>query len=362
MAQTDVTSGSSLNQRIYKMGLNHQAELASLYMNLLGEADDSAVRQIEDFSRQRGGSIQIPFSPTVTQTPFLEGAQIEGQEYALSFSLFTFNIGYAAFAYAQEGPMAQQRTNINLKKAALTKLPIQWERFLNTIGFNQAAAYTPANTSTSYSLCGFNAVSTVDELHVVRPADIAADETLTSANVMDLDLFDTAITRMKSIGVFDYPIPPTDSGYWYAVIHTDQARQLRVGVGETGWRDLQRAKLEGGLDYEGSELARGFLGVYNRVILIESDYIPKGVSSSVTTTAQANVRRAVLFGGGSCFHGFGESYTGGEHIDWVEQVRNYKRWGVMTDSVFGNKAAEWPDLSAVTRSYARLVLPTYSAI
>lgn len=361
MATTTVPSGSSLNQRIYKMGLNHQAEVATLFMNLVGEADDSAIRLIEDFSRQRGGSIQTPFSPTVSQTPFAEGQQVEGNEYGLSFSLFTFLIGYAAFAFAQQGPMDQQRTNINLHKAALTKMPILWERYWNTMGFYHACGYTPGSTS-PYLLAGHNAVATVDELHIVRPRDETADENLTSADVIDLDLIDTALARLKSNQVFDYPIPPTDSGYYILVVSTDQARQLRTGVGETGWRDLQRAKLEGGANYDSSSLAMSFLGVYGKVIIVECDYITKGVNSVTPTSSVANTRRAVLFGGGGAFLGFGEGYTNGEHIDWIEQMRNYTVWGCLTNSVFGHKTIVWPDLSDVTRRYASIVIPTYSKI
>ena len=363
MAATSIGTSSPIAQKIFKAGLIHNAEVASLGMAFVGDEDDAAIVLVDDFSRQRGDTVQIRFSPTRETNPFLENDEVEGNEESLDFDKMEFKIGYAAFAYAQANQMSQQRININLRKAALTKLSIKWERYWNKNIFNQLCAYTPANSTTGYALSGFNAVVSIDSDHILRAGDRASDETITSADVMDLDLIDDLMTRVQSTAYMDYPIAPTSSGYYYLVMHPDQARQLRQNTGDTGWRDLQRALLEGGLSYErDSALARGFLGMYNNVILVACDYITKGVNSSSSTTAVSNTRRAVLLGSKAAYMGFGETYTGGDHLDWREQIRDYKKWGVMTDSVFGIKRTEFADLGGTTQTYGLMVLSTYSKV
>lgn len=362
MAATSISTSNPIAQKIYKAGLIHQAEVASLFMSLVGDEDDAAVCLIDDFSRQRGDTVQVRFSPTRDTTPFLENDEIEGNEESLDFDKMEFKIGYAAFAQAMANQMSQQRVNVNIKKASLTKLAIKWERYWNKNGFNQLCAYTPVNSTAGYALSGFNAVVSIDSDHIIRAGNQATDQAITSADVLDLDLIDELMTRVQSTAYLDYPIAPTSSGYYYLIVHPDQARQLRQNTGDTGWRDLERAKLEGGMGFEGSALEKGFLGIYNNVVLVASDYITKGVQSADSTTAVANTRRAVLLGSKAAYMGFGETYTGGDHLDWREQIRDYKRWGVMADSVFGIKRTEFQDLSGSLQTYGLMILTTYSKV
>ena len=52
---------------------------------------------------------------------------------------------------------------------------------------------------------------------------------------------------------------------------------------------------------------------------------------------------------------FGEGYADGNHLDWVEQTRDYRKWGVLADSCFGVKRTIFN-----SQTYASLVLVTYS--
>ena len=58
---------------------------------------------------------------------------------------------------------------------------------------------------------------------------------------------------------------------------------------------------------------------------------------------------------------YGEGYAGGQHLDWVEQIDDYRRWGVLADSVFGLKTTVFANSSGTDEYYGSLVISTYSA-
>lgn len=364
MASTVIGTSHEIAQTIYRAGLIQQAEVNTLAASFWGTEDDAVCQLQEDFTRERGDTMKIRFSPTVDQTGFGDQDEIEGNESSLTWDTDTLTINYHAFAYALSGVMSQQRTNINLKKTSLTKLAIQWTRHWERNFFNQACAYTPVNSTANYSLSGMNIVTAIDADHIVRANSLGTDDLVgadTSAT-MSLDYIDELVTRASSTAYLDYPIPPSSSGYYYLVLHTENAKQLRQNTSAGDWQDIQRALLEGGLDYKSSPIAKGFLGLYNNTIIVSSDYIPKGVQAADSTAAVSNTRRAVFFGARAMVAGFGNGYTDGNHLDWVEQTRDYRKWGVMADSVYGMKRILFDDLSGSKQTYGLQILTLYSAV
>lgn len=371
MAGTQILTSSPLAQKIWRATLIHQAEVSSIAMAFVGDEEDAAIVSVDDFSRKKGDLIQHTFSPTRDFRFFLEGEQKEGQENSVDFQTLTWKIGYGAFTGGLENIMSQQRTFINVKKATHQKMAINWERRWNKVIFNQLAGNTATSgttpntgNATTNGLSGFNTVTTVDTTHIYRPNGQTTDQAITtSADSMSLDVIDGAMTRVRSTAALNYPIAPTSSGNYYWIGHPDQARQLRQNTSDTGWRDLERSKLEGGMDFEGSALADAYLGgPYHKVYMVESEYVPCGVDSGTATTGVTTVRRSLLLGSQSGYIGWGQDFTDGEHLDWREQIRDYDRWGAAAISVFGVKRTEWPNLSGTTQTYGLIVVSTYSAL
>lgn len=363
MGATSISTSHEISQKIWRPALAHSAEVQSLGMHFLGEEEDAGIQLVHDLNRNAGDKIQRRFSPTRDPSIFLENDTIEGNEDSLTFDSDELTINYAAVAYSQRNQMSQQRVNINLKKAALTKLPYQWRRIWDRGIFNQLAGYMPANTVTGYVNSCMNAVVKVDATHHVRPSTHTTDELVAAdtAALMSLDLIDKLMVRTESNAYLDYVIPPTSSGYYYLVIHPEQKKQLRDTTAAGDWSDLQRALLEGGLDFSKSALSRGFVGLYANCVIVVSDHIPLGVKDA-DDTVQANTRRAVLIGANMGWMGFGKGYDDDSHLDWTEQVRDYKVWGVTADCVFGMKRTIFKNLAGVDQTYGGLVLTTYSSV
>lgn len=381
MAYTSIASTDDVAQKIYRPVLTHQAERSWIAEYLWGTDDEAAVQVQDEPTRLRGDTVQVRFCPTEEHAGFGEDDDIEGNEASLKFRFHEYNLHSWAHAFAQRNTMSQQRVNFNLYKAALQKLPIlwrrRWERSLwNQLGGAQyvttaaglAAIQAIAADARLYNnlthrdnnLAGGNAVETIDENHIRRAkgsataAAVAADTTA----VMSLGEIDELRVRAESAGYMDYPIAPTSTGYYYLVISPEQKRQLRAGTSAGDWQDLQRALLEGGQDYKKSGLATDVVGLYNNTIIVCSAYLPRGWDT--VDTPLVNTRRAIFIGAKAAVWGWGEGYAGeNNHLDWIEQTRDYRKKGVAAESVYGCKRLTFPNLSGTTETFGSMVLETY---
>lgn len=381
MASTSISTSESIAQKVWRPGLIHSAERHWIAQDLMGTDEESAIQIQDEPSRQRGDTVQVRFSPTEEHAGFGEDDDIEGNEAKLNFDFDELKIGFWAHAFSQRNQMSQQRVNIDLKKAAMQKLPVLWQRrmersILNQLGGAQwvttAAGLTALQaldseysnlTHKDNNLAGMNSCARVDASHTryakgsANAAAVAADTTA----VMSLSLIDDLVLRAESRSYLTYPIPPTSSGYWYLIVHSDAARQLRNGTSAGDWQDLQRALLEGGFDYKRNPIYRNHLGLYGNVIVVKSDYVPRAADAD--DTPLDNTRANIFIGAKAGICAYGQGYTDGQHLDWVEQVRNYKVWGVSADSVYGVKRLEFsPDLTATStnETYGCMIGVTYA--
>lgn len=379
MADTYVGTSAAIAQKIWRKALIHQAERHWLTHLLISKDEDAAIHMQEETSRESGDTVQVRFSPTEDQPGFGENDDIEGNEAALTFSYDEYKIGYRAFAFSQRSPMSQQRVNINLKKSALHKHPILWKRYrersiLAQLGgaqyLNTAAGlaaiqaidteYVPLVTDDN-NLTGMNAAAAIDSNHLfyaggkTTAADVAGESTA----IMSLSLIDNLEEAANSRKSMDYPIPRCHLGCYVLIISTEAKKQLRQSTAAGTWGDFQRARLEGGLPWMDSEFVKGALGYYNNTLVVVSDYLPRAWDSA--DTPLVNTRMNLFLGAKAGCIAYGQGYTGGDHLDWTEQVRNYKTWGSATDTIWGCKRTTFDNLSGTSETYGCLGLVTYVA-
>lgn len=363
MAGTAIESGSQLTQMSWRAGLIHQAEHQAHMMGFVSPEEDSGIMLLEDLTKKRGEKIQLRFSPTDdSHDGFGEGEDAEGKENKLSFTFDELKIGYLRLAFAQDGQMSQQRVNFDLKKAAFIKLSVLWARRFEQWILNQLAGFTPAMGAgqNNYKRTGMNPVTAIDAKHLVYPSGVSADESLNTSHKMSLARIDDAVLKATTSAELDYPIVPCPDGYYHLVMSTYDWKNLRANTSAGDWQDIVKAALMGGSSEAKQKLERGWLGVWNNVKLHVSDFTTKGVNSGAAQTAVDAARRPVLFGGLAGIMGFGEGYASGQHLDWVEQVRDYgQKWGVQADTVGGFKRTIFNNRAGTPETYGCLVLPTH---
>lgn len=378
---TQIGTDHGIAQKIWRPALNHQAERSWITQLLTGDEEDSIIRIQDEPQRQAGDTIQIRFSPTIDQPGFGEDDDIEGQEASLRFDFDEMKIGYWAFAYSARNQMTMQRVNIDTKKAALQKLPVNWRRYRERSIFHQLCGSTFVNNSTglaaaavidpeyarfthkNFNMGAMNEVVAVDANHQVFAGDATSFATIGTDDTISLELFDRLVEKSKSARGVDYPIAPTNLGYWLAVISVEGERQLRAATSTGEWADLQHKLLQGGAPWAKSALATGgVLGVYNNVLIVVSDFLPRGVDSGSPNAPVANTRTGLFLGAKAACMAYGKGYTGeNNHLDWTEQIRSYKVWGVAADSVWGCKRTIFPNLDGDDETYGLCTFGYYSA-
>lgn len=370
-----VGTNSALAQKIWRSGLTHEAERQCFAMEFVSPDEDAPFVLMDDLTRNRGDVIRYKFSPTTdTVDGFLDADTVEGNEQELEIVQSSLTINYLSLAFKQNGVMAQQRINVDLKKAALVKLATQWARRWEQSVFNHLCGYTPAMYKTdegaensnaagdNYTRTGHNAVVQYDTNHIWRNTGETTDEGLDSGDTLTLSVIDEVLEKCCSKRFLTYPLAPCSDGYYHLFISPRQFTTLKSTTSTGQWMDIQRAILEGGGGYANSAFSRYFAGIYSNCKIHVSDFVTYGVNSSNAYAAVTTVDRAVLVGANALRIAFGEGYASGDHLDWVEQVRDYKKWGVMADSVFGIDRVRYnlPSSSSL-ETFGAYLIPTYEA-
>jgi N4-gp56 family major capsid protein len=137
-------------------------------------------------------------------------------------------------------------------------------------------------------------------------------------------------------------------------LHPTQVTSVRTSTATGQWLDIQKAAMQGG-EIGNNPLFQGSLGMYNNVIIRESEQVPRGVNSA-TGAAITTVRRAVFLGAQSCGICFGQN-SGENKYRWNEELYDHKRrLEVSAWSIWGIKKFVWNSVD-----FAVITVPSYAA-
>ena len=117
-------------------------------------------------------------------------------------------------------------------------------------------------------------------------------------------------------------------------LHPYQVVDLRTSTDTGQWMDFSKAAYNGRA--KDNPIFTGALGMYNGVVLRESEDVPPGVNSS-TSASISTVRRAVFLGAQAAALGYGTNFGGGQTAyKWVEETFDYQReLGVSVQCLMG---------------------------
>jgi hypothetical protein len=371
----DIGTSSAIAQQYWRAGVAHEAERQTFGMEFVSTDEDAPFVLMDDLTKNRGDVVKYKFSPTDdTKDGFRDSDTIEGNEEELEIVQSSLSIDYLALAFKQRGQMSQQRTNVDLKRAAMVKLANKWARRWDQCIFNQLCGYTPAmyksdegaengnSAGDNYTRTGNNAITQYDSNHTYRITAHVTDETLDSTDAISFSVIDKVLEYATSKRHVTYPLTPASDGYFHLFISPRQMTTLKQSTTTGQWMDIQRALLEGSQPYSQSAFKRYFAGIYSNVKIHISDYVTYGVNSSNAYAKVSTVDRAVLVGANALRIAFGEGYAADDHLDWVEQVRDFKKWAIAADSVFGMDRVRYNlPTSSTKETYGAFLIPTYQA-
>lgn len=272
--------------------------------------DRGAVHFAEELmgQRARGDEITYDYVGKLTGTPIGEGGTLDGNEEALDLGNFKLgmNVTRVGVANPNDDTIEQQRTNVGFEKKTRQVIPNRHAELLDTSIFYQLAGSDPTsftlngttwNAASKKFVQGHNAITAPSTDRLVRAANAATDEALTSTDTMSLDLIDYMLEKNDSS---DQPIERYDDGTLDLWISPEQLVDLKHNSGAAiTWLSVQLAKLEGGMD---SELINGMskggkilAGRYGDVNIYSAPRVAYGVNSG-SSAVITSVRRAVLTG------------------------------------------------------------------
>jgi N4-gp56 family major capsid protein len=375
MAVTTFGVGDSLAAKRWSRRLETEALMATEIAPLIGESSNAIIHRKDEPKREKGDQVTIGLRTKLSGDGVSEGQTLEGNEESLttfSQALVLNEIAHAVRVKGERSIDAQRilfdmrtEAKAGLKDWIAERLSIAF--FLHVGGYT-GGTYVHRNlnvdrTKTVYNL-GNTVVAPTTNRRIWAAAGAGetntADEQLESDDVFDLSLIDYAKERARTAGI---PLRPAkvDGGEYYVMyLHPYQVTDLRRSTDTGQWMDFTRAAYTGrGKD---SPLFTGALGMYNGVILRESEHVVPGVNSSTSATI-STVRRAVLLGAQAALFGMGSEFNapsgemGANAFKWVEETFDYEReLGVSAQSLMGMKKSSFN-----SEDFGVITVSTYAA-
>jgi N4-gp56 family major capsid protein len=354
MAVTTYGVGDSLTAKRWSRILQTEALMATEIAPLIGEGSNAIIQRKDEPKREKGDQVTIGLRTKLFGDGVSEGQTLEGNEESLTTYAQSLVLNELAHAVRVKGERTidAQRILFDMRKEAKDGLKDWWaERlsigfFLHACGYN-GASYTHRSLSVDKTKTVYNLGNSITAHTTNRKIFAAAgagesnttDEGIESDDVFDLSYIDYAKEKARTASI---PLRPAkvDGGEFYVMyLHPYQVTDLRRSTDTGQWMDFMRAAYTGrGKD---SPLFSGALGMYNGVILRESEHVTPGVNST-TFASISTVRRAVFLGAQACLMGMGSEFNapsgemGSNAVKWVEETFDYGReLGVSMQSLLG---------------------------
>lgn len=298
-----------------------------------------------------------------------EGETLEGNEEALQFLHDTIHINELRHGsrHRSTGSIDAQRTFINAREEARDALKDWYADRLSLGFFLHTCGYTAPQISfeghtldiSHPKFYGFNQILPPSDKRIIRPEKKTKDEELTDANKhkFTLDLVDQAVEMAKTANPKIRPVRVGGESVYVLYLHPKQVTQLRTNTSEGQWLDINRAVYS--TTRQRNPIYDGSLGMYNGVVLRESEHVTPGVHSS-NNVQQPKVRRAVFLGAQSVVMAFG-SNSSGDRFTWGEEYFDYKHeLGVSAGAILGMKKSRYTSLAnRQMQDFGTIVIPTY---
>lgn len=325
----------------------------------LGE-DQKSLGVLENSMKEGGDNVTIPLRMRLTGAGVTELMPQEGNEESIVTYTDSVSINELSHATRRHKGIVDQRVPWSIGTQMNDALIDWWAERLDTCAFNHLCGYTPV-TDGRYT--GYNTITAPSTgRRFWASADHTSDQTLDSDDVFTLSMIDkcreVATTGGSSGLVRMRPIKAAMAGGGYGdmfviFLHPTQVTQLRTSSGSQ-WREIQNNLLTGG-HIKDNPLFTGALGVYNKTVIHESEFITPGVHSG-TGASVANTRRAVFCGAQALALAFGKGYSA-EAGKVTEETFDYGREvGQSLLNIFGVKKCRFNSVD-----YGAMVVSSYGA-
>jgi N4-gp56 family major capsid protein len=365
MASTSYGVNDSLTVKLWAKELAHEAVKATEVYPLIGANSNSVIQEKTEAKKGPGDRITVGLRMQLSGDGFTENEVAEGNGESLTTyadNVFVNELGHVV-GVRSENTIDAQRVSFDLREEAKDGLVDWWARRISVAFFNQvcgntATSGTGAPSSSKYT--GLNTCTAPSTGRVLRPNSLTTDQAVQadSTATMTLSQIDRCVELAKTGGSTGLPkIRPIriNGGEHYVMyLHPSQVTSVRTSTTTGQWLDIQKAAMMGG-ETTSNPIFTGALGMYNNVVLRESEQIPFGVHGT-SSAAQTSTRRAVFLGAQAAAIAFGQN-SGENRYRWNEELYDHKRrLEVSAWAIYGLKKLVWN-----SQDFATIVVTTYAA-
>lgn len=346
MATSDYPLNHPLAVKLWSKKLYIEALKKTWMYKFMSKKDDSMIQIHEDTNKGPGDRIRVGLRMQLSGAGTSGDSTLEGNEEALTTYTDDLLIDQLRHAVRSGGKMSEQRIPFSVREQARMGLQDWWSGRIDESIINQLCGNT-GQADTRYT--GSNATVAPSSNNIYYANGLTTEAEVASAsasNIMKLKFIDYAVERAKTNSPAMRPIMIDGKEHYVMFLHPYQVVDLRTDAATAGnWFDIQKAAMQGG-KVDSNPIFTGALGVYNGVILHESNRIP-----AVT----ANVRRAVLCGAQAATLAFGQN--GSENkLDWHEETFDYgNQLGVEAGMIWGAKKTIFN-----SQDFSTIVVATYA--
>jgi N4-gp56 family major capsid protein len=350
--------------------------LAKLMAPGLNARDQTSIVQMFDEPMKGpGDTIKFDFLPNLVGPGVIGDAPLAGQDTPLSWQVNSFTINQQRNAVLLTGRMSQQRLPWSMRDAAYAQLGNWIKSILNAGLLNQAACNT---NQANIAYTGLNTPPTLDSNHQILSGGAANEASLTSGQIMDLELITEAVTKSQSTLIV--PIkPPVIKGVEIAgmlFLHGTQVRDLKINFQAGEWGNLMGMAMQGG-QVTGNPIWTGAIGVRDNVVMHSDAGVPWGSSSqnqmmlqngslvaAPTVLGTASVARGIFLGAQALTIAFGVA----DNIDnkplrarWYEEILDGGNMLRVTCGFIWGCAQPQVTIGGVASNFASIIISTYAA-
>lgn len=361
MAVTTYGVNDALAVKLWSKRLAIEVSKATPIAPLIGTSPNSIIQLKEETQRGKGDKVTFGLRRQLTGDGVSESQVLEGNEESLttySDSVLINETAHAVRVRNEGNTIDAQRVPFNLRQEANDALVDWYADRMSMTFFLQACGYNASSVTfegTSYTLggvhYGHNTPTAPTSNRIIRAGSQATDQALTSSDIFTLDLIDKAVEMAKVANPKIRPVRIKGQNHYVCYLHPYQITDMRTNTSTGQWLDIQKAAERRGGE---NPIFDGSLGIYNNVILRESEHVMPGVDSS-DTSEETDVRRAVLLGAQSCVAAYGMRH-GPSKYKMVEELFDYQReLGLSVQCISGMKKTVFN-----SEDFGTVVISTYA--
>lgn len=326
---------------------------------LMGSGGRAIIQRLTELEKSAGDTIKFDVLMQMTGSGVEGDNRMRDNEEPLVYYQDSVKIDQLRNAHAFRR-MSQQRTLHDMRSDAKANLADWFAGKFDSYGFRALCG------DTTFSFAG-NTATAPDSDHYIISGDVAStgviatdEASLGNNDQIQLADLDYAKEAAKTL------TPPIrtaqiEGGDYYAVIlHPYSVTDIRLDVANsayTDWATIQMYANKRGLK---NPIFTGALGVYNGMILLESQYLP-AFAGAAAGTVRRNLflgAQAGVFAIGSAYDGIEKERMGKDNLmSWYEQTDDFgNEKAISCGSIFGIKSTLFN-----SKDYGRIIITSYAA-